>query len=123
MVHVHKRGPREDREVRKNRIVKAAFEIIGRKGLRALTFDALAHETGLQKGSVYQSVGKIDQLMELLFDYVVSVIVPMGDRVSHEELAAVWFIATEAALPCMGPSESRKLLASAHRRTAHKVFT
>lgn len=56
--------------VRKEEIVRAALEVVGSKGVRALTISAIAASAGMSEANIYRHFGGKDEIFAALADYI-----------------------------------------------------
>jgi AcrR family transcriptional regulator len=96
--------------VRKEEIVHAALEVIGKKGLRALTIAAIAESAGMSDANIYRHFGGKDEIFTALADFIGSAVmgkaatIAAGSRPPLEKLKTIFFshitlIADFPALP------------------------
>ncbi|MDD5287314.1 MAG: TetR/AcrR family transcriptional regulator [Desulfuromonadaceae bacterium] len=83
--------------IRKEEIVQAALEVVGKKGVRALTIAAIAEEAGMSEANIYRHfVGK-DDIYAALGDFIGSAVmgkaatIAGGSRKPLEKLETIFF--------------------------------
>lgn len=62
--------PKKSTRVRKEEIVQAALEVIGKKGVRALTIAAIAESAGMSEANIYRHFGGKDDILSSLADFI-----------------------------------------------------
>lgn len=83
--------------IRKEEIVQAALEVIGEKGVRALTITALANSAGMSEANIYRHFSGKDEIFSALADYIGSEVmgkaatVAGGSRKPLEKLETIFF--------------------------------
>lgn len=56
--------------VRKKEIIQAALEVVGKKGLRALTISAIADSAGMSEANIYRHFSGKDEIYSALADFI-----------------------------------------------------
>ncbi len=83
--------------IRKEEIVQAALEVIGEKGVRALTITAIANSAGMSEANIYRHFSGKDEIFSALADYIGSEVmgkaatVAGGSRKPLEKLETIFF--------------------------------
>lgn len=83
--------------IRKEEIVQAALEVIGEKGVRALTIAAIANSAGMSEANIYRHFSGKDEIFSALADYIGSEVmgkaatVAGGSRKPLEKLETIFF--------------------------------
>jgi len=83
--------------VRKEEIVQAALEVIGKKGVRALTISAIAETAGMSEANLYRHFSGKDEIFAALADFIGSVVmgkaatIAGGSRTPLEKLETIFF--------------------------------
>lgn len=83
--------------VRKEEIVRAALEVVGSKGVRALTISAIAASAGMSEANIYRHFGGKDEIFAALADYIgIAVMgkaaaIAAGSRKPLEKLETIFF--------------------------------
>lgn len=83
--------------VRKEEIVRAALEVVGKKGLRALTIAAIAETAGMSEANIYRHFGGKDDIYTALADFIGSAVmgkaatIAGGSRKPLEKLETIFF--------------------------------
>jgi AcrR family transcriptional regulator len=89
--------PKKSTRVRKEEIVRAALEVIGKKGVRALTIAALAESAGMSEANIYRHFGGKDEIFSALADYIGTAVmgkaaaIAAGSRKPLEKLETIFF--------------------------------
>jgi AcrR family transcriptional regulator len=76
--------PKKSTRIRKEEIIQAAFEVIGQKGVRALTIAAIAKETGMSEANVYRHFGGKDDIFSALADCIGEVVMGKAATIAAE---------------------------------------
>ena len=88
--------PKKSTRVRKEEIVQAALEVIGNKGVRALTIAAIAESAGMSEANVYRHFSGKDEILSALADYIGSAVmgkaatIAAGSRRPLEKLETIF---------------------------------
>lgn len=83
--------------VRKEEIVRAALEVVGKKGLKALTIAAIAETAGMSEANIYRHFGGKDEIFTALADFIGSAVmgkaaaIAGGSRKPLEKLETIFF--------------------------------
>lgn len=83
--------------VRKEEIVQAALEVVGKKGLKALTIAAIAETAGMSEANIYRHFGGKDEIYTALADFIGSAVmgkaaaIAGGSRKPLEKLETIFF--------------------------------
>ena len=83
--------------VRKEEIVQAALEVVGSKGVRALTISAIAASAGMCEANIYRHFSGKDEIFAALADYIGSGVmgkaaeIAGGSRNPLEKLETIFF--------------------------------
>jgi len=83
--------------VRKEEIVQAALEVVGGKGVRALTISAIAHSAGMSEANIYRHFSGKEELFAALAEYIGSAVmgnaaaIAGGSRKPMEKLETIFF--------------------------------
>lgn len=83
--------------VRKEEIVQAALEVVGKKGVRALTIAAIADSAGMSEANIYRHFRGKDEIFSALADFIGSAVmgkaatIAGGSRKPLEKLETVFF--------------------------------
>lgn len=83
--------------VRKEEIVQAALEVIGRKGVRALTISAIADAAGMSEANIYRHFAGKDEIFSALGEFIGSAVmgkaatIAGGSRKPLEKLEIIFF--------------------------------
>jgi len=115
--------------VRKEQIVQAALEIVGEKGVRALTISAIAASAGMCEANIYRHFSGKDDIFAALADYIGSGVmgkaatIAGGSRKPLEKLETIFFshialIAEQPGIPRFVFSDDVHL---GHRDIADKL--
>ena len=89
--------PKKSTRVRKEEIVRAALDVIGKKGVRALTIAALAESAGMSEANIYRHFGGKDEIFSALADYIGTAVmgkaaaIAAGSRKPLEKLETIFF--------------------------------
>lgn len=76
--------PKKSTRVRKEEIVQAALEVIGKKGVRALTIAAIAESAGMSEANVYRHFGGKDEIFSALADFIGSEVMGKAATIAAE---------------------------------------
>lgn len=88
---------RQNAGVKKEEIVRAAVEVIGRNGVQALTISAIAETAGMSKTNFYRHFSGKDEIFFAIAEYIGTAItekaaaVATGTKKSLEKLEAIFF--------------------------------
>lgn len=83
--------------VRKEEIVQAALEVVGTKGVRALTISALAHSAGMSEANIYRHFSGKDEIFAAVADFIGSAVmgkaatIAGSSRKPLEKLETIFF--------------------------------
>ncbi len=83
--------------VRKEEIVQAALEVVGRKGVRALTIAAIADSAGMSEANIYRHFSGKDEIYSALAEFIGSAVmgkaatIAGGSRKPLEKLETIFF--------------------------------
>jgi AcrR family transcriptional regulator len=83
--------------IRKEEIVRAALEVVGRKGVRALTIAAIADIAGMSEANIYRHFSGKDGIFSALADFIGSSVmgnaatIAAGSRSPLEKLETIFF--------------------------------
>ena len=83
--------------VRKEEIVQAALEVVGNKGVRALTIAAIADSAGMSEANIYRHFSGKDEIYSALADFIGSAVmgkaaaIAGGSRRPLEKLETIFF--------------------------------
>lgn len=83
--------------VRKEEIVQAALDVVGRKGLRSLTISAIATTAGMSEANIYRHFKGKDEIISAIADFIGSSVmgkaatIAAGSRSPLEKLETVFF--------------------------------
>lgn len=115
--------------VRKEEIIQAALEVIGSKGVQALTIAAIAASAGMSEANIYRHFGGKDEIFAALADFIGSSVmgkaatIAGGSRKPLEKLESIFFshvtlVAEHPGIPRFVFSEDVHL---GHRSIADKL--
>lgn len=83
--------------VRKEEIVQAALEVVGRKGARALTISAIADSAGMSEANIYRHFSGKDEIFAAVAEFIGSAVVANaaaiagGSRKPLDKLETIFF--------------------------------
>jgi len=83
--------------VRKEEIVQAALEVVGNKGVRALTISAIAASAGMSEANIYRHFGSKDEIFSALAEFIGGAVmgkaaaIAAGSRSPLEKLKTIYF--------------------------------
>lgn len=83
--------------IRKEEIVRAALEVVGKNGVRALTISAIAGSAGMSEANIYRHFGGKEQILAALADYIGDAVmgkaatIAAGSRKPLEKLETIFF--------------------------------
>ena len=83
--------------VRKEEIVQAALEVVGSKGVRALTIAAIANSAGMSEANIYRHFSGKDEIYFALAEFIGSAVmgnaaaIAGGSRKPLEKLETIFF--------------------------------
>lgn len=83
--------------VRKEEIVQAALDVVGKKGVRALTIAAIADSAGMSEANIYRHFSGKDEIYSALADFIGSEVmgtaatIAGGSRKPLEKLETIFF--------------------------------
>ena len=83
--------------IRKEEIVQAALDVVGQKGMRALTITAIAESAGMSEANIYRHFSGKDAIFSALADYIGSSVmgnaatIAAGSRKPMEKLESIFF--------------------------------
>lgn len=89
--------PKKSTRVRKEEIVQAALDVIGKHGVRALTIAALAEAAGMSEANIYRHFGGKDEILSALADFIGTEVmgkaaaIAAGSRKPLEKLETIFF--------------------------------
>ena len=115
--------------VRKEEIVRAALEVVGSKGVRALTISAIAETAGMSEANIYRHFSGKDEIYSALADFIGSAVmgkaaaIAGGSRKPLEKLETIFF--SHVALVAENPGIPRFVFSDdvhlGHRNIAEKL--
>ena len=91
-------NPKKSTRIRKEEIVLAAFDIVGKKGVRGLTIAAIAEAAGMSEANIYRHFGGKDEIFSALAEYIGSAVmgkaavIAAGSRKPLEKLETIYFL-------------------------------
>ena len=108
--------PKKSTRIRKEEIVQAALEVIGKNGVRSLTIAAIAAAAGMSEANLYRHFGGKDEIFTALADYIGSAVmgkaatIAAGSRGPLEKLETIFMshmslIAEQPGIPRLVFSE------------------
>ena len=83
--------------VRKEEIVRSALEVVGSKGVRALTIAAIAESAGMSEANIYRHFSGKDEIYSALAEFIGNAVmgkaatVAAGSRKPLEKLETIFF--------------------------------
>jgi len=83
--------------VRKEEIVRAALEVVGKKGVRALTIAAIAASAGMSEANIYRHFSGKDEIYSALAEFIGTAVmgkaaaIAGGSRKPLEKLETIFF--------------------------------
>ena len=83
--------------IRKEEIVQAALEVVGSRGVRALTIAAIADSAGMSEANIYRHFSGKDEVFSALADFIGSSVmgnaatIAAGSRKPLEKLETIFF--------------------------------
>lgn len=83
--------------IRKEEIIQAALDVVGRKGLRALTISAIAIAAGMSEANIYRHFKGKDEIISAIADFIGSSVmgkaatIAAGSRKPFEKLETIFF--------------------------------
>ncbi len=83
--------------VRKEEIVQAALDVVGRNGVRALTISSIANSAGMSEANIYRHFRGKDEIFSALAEYIGSSVmgnaafIAGGSRKPLEKLETIFF--------------------------------
>jgi TetR/AcrR family transcriptional regulator len=83
--------------IRKEEIVRAALDIVGNKGVQALTIAAIADSAGMSEANIYRHFSGKDEIFSALADFIGSSVmgnaatIAAGSRRPLEKLETIFF--------------------------------
>lgn len=83
--------------IRKEEIIQAALDVVGRKGVGALTISAIAETAGMSEANIYRHFGGKDEIYSALADFIGSAVmgkaatIAGGSRKPLEKLETIFF--------------------------------
>lgn len=89
--------PKKSSRIRKEEIVHSALDVIGRRGVRALTIAAIAESAGMSEANIYRHFGGKDDIFAALAEFIGSevmgraAIIAGGSRKPLEKLETIFF--------------------------------
>ena len=125
MVMLEKKSTR----VRKEEIIQAEFDIVGKKGVRSLTISALAKMAGMSEANIYRHFSGKDDVFTALAEYIrravmgKAAVIAAGSRNPLNKLELIFFshmsiIAEQPGIPSFVFSEDTHL---GHRLVAETL--
>ena len=90
-------NPKKSTRIRKEEIVLAAFDIVGKKGVQGLTIAAIAEAAGMSEANIYRHFGGKDEIFSALAEYIGSTVmgkaavIAAGSRKPLEKLEIIYF--------------------------------
>jgi AcrR family transcriptional regulator len=88
---------RKSTHIRKGEIVQAAFEVLGKAGVRALTITAIAKAAGMSEANIYRHFKGKDDIYSSLVDFIgfevmgKAAAIAAGSRRPCEKLETIFF--------------------------------
>ncbi len=89
--------PKKRTRIRKEEIVRAAFDVVGKKGVRALTIAAIAESAGMSEANFYRHFGGKDDIFPALVDFIGTsfmgraAVIAAGSKKPLEKLETIFF--------------------------------
>lgn len=89
--------PKKSTRIRKEEIIQAALEVIGARGVKALTIAAIADAAGMSEANIYRHFGGKDDICFALADFIGTVVmgkaatIAAGSRKPLEKLKTIFF--------------------------------
>ncbi len=83
--------------IRKEEIIQAALDVVGRKGLRSLTISAIAATAGMSEANIYRHFKGKDEIISAIADFIGSSVmgkaatIAAGSRKPLEKLETIFF--------------------------------
>ena len=83
--------------IRKEEIIQAALDVIGKKGVRALTIAAIAETAGMSEANIYRHFSGKEMIFSALADFIGSSVmgkaasIAVGSRKPLEKLETIFF--------------------------------
>lgn len=83
--------------IRKEEIVRAALEVVGKRGVRALTIAAIADSAGMSEPNIYRHFGGKDEIFFALADFIGTSVmgraatIAAGSKKPLEKLETIFF--------------------------------
>lgn len=83
--------------IRKEEIVQAALEVVGSRGVRALTISAIAGSAGMSEANIYRHFSSKDEIFSALAEFIGSAVmgnaaaIAGGSRKPLEKLETIFF--------------------------------
>lgn len=71
-------------QVRKEEIIRAALEVVGRDGVRALTISAIAKSAGMSEANIYRHFSNKDAIYSALAEFITSTVIGRAAMVAAE---------------------------------------
>lgn len=112
--------PKKSTRIRKEEIVRAALEVIGKHGVRSLTIAAIAATAGMSEANLYRHFGGKDEIFSAVTDYIGTAVmgkaatIAAGSCGTLEKLEAIFMshmslIAEQPGIPRLVFSEDIQL--------------
>jgi AcrR family transcriptional regulator len=97
-------------QLRKEEIVRAALDVVGKKGVRALTISAIAQSAGMSEANIYRHFSGKDAIYSALAEFIMAAVIGRAAAVAAEsrkplqKLETIFFshmslIAEQAGVP------------------------
>ncbi|TWJ14066.1 TetR/AcrR family transcriptional regulator [Geobacter argillaceus] len=89
--------PKKSTRIRKEEIVRAALDVVGKRGVRALTIAAIADAAGMSEANIYRHFGGKDEIFAALAEFIGSAVmgkaatIAGGSRKPLEKLKTIYF--------------------------------
>lgn len=89
--------PKKSTRIRKEEIVRAALDVVGKRGVRALTIAAIADAAGMSEANIYRHFGGKDEIFAALAEFIGSAVmgkaatIAGGSRKPLEKLETIYF--------------------------------
>lgn len=90
-------NPKKSTRIRKEEIVLAAFEVVGKKGVQGLTIAAISEAAGMSEANIYRHFGGKDEIFSALAEYIGNTVmgkaaaIAAGSRKPLEKLEIIYF--------------------------------
>ncbi|UFS69997.1 TetR/AcrR family transcriptional regulator [Geomonas sp. RF6] len=76
-------------KIRKEEIIQAALDVIGRGGVRALTIATLAEAAGMSEANIYRHFGRKDDVFTAVAEYISSAVMEKAATIAMERLSPI----------------------------------